>query len=164
MKHRWIAHATSAANVLARCPEGGREAWRYIAWMAKATVKEEVNAYLLWFEQLARGISPRQGVVSRHYRSDGLTAYSRYSMCKPAVGGAPSICIADIAVEQPGHGFFTALCDQFEATGVPANVDALLVENVANSRFAAWLTRRGFVRCPYSGPEAPTLYLRRTRR
>lgn len=132
--------------------------------MEKVTVDKEVSAYLLWFEQLAGAISPRQGVVSRHYRSDAFTAYSRYSICKPAVGGAPSICIADITVEQPGHGFFTALCDKFEATGIPADVDAMFVENVANSRFAAWLTRRGFLRCPYSSPAAPTLYLTRTRR
>lgn len=137
---------------------------RYIGWMLKPILDEQVRAYLQWFEQLALGISPRQGVVSRHYRSDMFTAYSRYSHCKQAVRGAPSICIADITVEQPGHGLFTTLCDQFEATGAPANAEALFVENVANSRFAAWLQRRGFVRCPDSSLALPTLYLKRAKK
>jgi hypothetical protein len=81
-------------------------------------------------------------------------------MRKLAVQGAPSICIADITVEQPGHGFFEVLCNQFEATtDCSTQAEALFVENVSNRRFATWLKCRGFLQCPYSDPALPTLYL-----
>ncbi|NDZ17206.1 hypothetical protein C7T35_37500 [Variovorax sp. WS11] len=128
--------------------------------MDEASVAEETRAYLSWFEDLERSVKPDQGVVSRHYRSRLLTAYSRYSMLKAAVQGAPSLCIADITVAQPGCGLFSALCDQFEAADCPIHAQALFVENVTNRRFIGWLERRGFLLCPHSNLQLlPTLYL-----
>jgi hypothetical protein len=127
--------------------------------MDPGSVAEEVRAYFSWSEGLRRSLKPQQLLVSQHYRSQYLSAYSRYSLLKGEVHGAPSICIADISVEQPGRGLFTALCDLFEATDCPAHAHALFVENVANPRFMGWLTRRGFSMSPHSHPQAPSFYL-----
>lgn len=123
------------------------------------TVAREARAYLAWLGDLERSIKPNQGLLSRRYSSSFVTAYSRYSRIKPVVQGAPSICIADITVEAPGHGFFASFCDRFEAPDCTLGARVLFVENVANARFVSWLERRGFGRSPHSDPLLPTLYL-----
>lgn len=122
-------------------------------------VAREARAYMVWLEELERSVRPDQGLVSRRYSSPFVTAYSRYSRIKPVVHGAPSICIADIVVERPGHGFFGKFLDQFVAEDCLLRARGLFVENVANPRFVAWLERRGFLRSPCSNPSLPTLFL-----
>lgn len=124
-------------------------------------VDAEIDAYFRWLETLEAkaSSSPLMANASSWYYGDLMRIYTRSTVFSSGMYGKRCVVLSNIeAIEaERGNGLFTELLQRLHRESGRFAATHLVIENVANPRFAEYLRRRGFAPSHCADTEAPSL-------